>query len=133
MTAEEIINILLEMEPEDSSYAHILNHIRATDPHTVYARMAEPHTDWSRWSWPMLPVRISVFDPKLPADVEPASQRDVKRYARMKSPIPAIVLLDYGDRYGVADGRHRLAAARIRGDTHVLCYIGVPLPSRRSG
>ena len=128
MTAnKEIINFLLEMVPDDSSYAHILAHIRATDPHTIYARMAEPQTNWSRWRWPKLPVRIPVYDPKLPADAEPASRRDVKRYARMKSPIPAIVLLDYGHRYGIADGRHRLAAARARGDAHVLAFIGVPL------
>ena len=71
-------------------------------------------------------MEIAVDDPKLPADAQPASRHDVRRYAKWKTPIPAIVLMDRGDRYGIADGRHRLAAARARGDKTIMAYIGTP-------
>jgi hypothetical protein len=56
--------------------------------------------------------------------VWPASQRDVKRYAKMRTPIHAIVVCQRGRRTVVEDGEHRLAAARLRGDSEIDVYVG---------
>ena len=118
--ASKVVDMLLDSEEP------ILRHVRATNPHIEYARNAEYQTAWSQWNWPSTPVEISVDDPKLPADAAPGYKRDVRRYTKLKTPFPAIVLLDHGKHYGIADGRHRLGAARARGDQTILAYIGTP-------
>jgi hypothetical protein len=67
------------------------------------------------------------IDPELPTDARAASIRKVRRYARLKSPIPAIV----SHRFGTVDGAHRLVAARLRGDEYVLAHLGLPQCSFR--
>lgn len=56
---------------------------------------------------------------------QPPTKADVKRYATMDpATAPPIVITGRG----VPDGHHRIAAARLRGDTHHLAYVDSSLP-----
>lgn len=63
-------------------------------------------------------------------EVHPASKRDVKRYAafakKTKKPFPAIVVIGVPGGPVVADGAHRVAAARSLGHGTIEAYVGVP-------
>lgn len=100
-------------------------HINATNPH-----------HGARDAWQGMPVgwdRLYWFFGKFPIDelpeVSPASKKDVKRYAahakKWKKDFPAIVVIGKPPDSVVADGAHRLAAARLLGNTFIDAYWGI--------
>jgi hypothetical protein len=102
----------------------IAAHIERTNPHggARSAWLGMP-IDWRELRWRRETLKLS----DLPT-VHPASVRDVKRYAThaktTREPFPAIVVVVRGGRISVADGAHRLAAARQLGHETIDAFVG---------
>jgi hypothetical protein len=106
------------------SVSDVEKHVDSTCPHVEYARNARYAVPFSSCAW-YGPVTVLVDDPRL-SEGFPASRRDVARYARLTTPIPALILGWDGRRLFRHDGEHRLAAAKVRGDASFTAYIGIP-------
>lgn len=104
----------------------VVDHINATNPHRgardAWAGMPANFGDLN-WYYGLIPLA------DLPR-VEPISKRDVKRYENFakkhKRAFPAIVVIGKPPIDAeVADGAHRVAAARALGDNTIHAYVGV--------
>jgi hypothetical protein len=104
-------------------------HIDATNPHIGPRNawdLAIPK-DWRLCQWSYDEVNIE----DLPL-LMVASKEDVKAFATRKiregKPFPAIIIIGKPPDAVVVDGSHRLAAARLLGNTTIDAYIGVYPP-----
>jgi hypothetical protein len=102
----------------------VKTHVEATNPHWGFARNARFHVPFDSCHWYGI-VTLRADHPFLPATLHPASPSDVARYARLPTPIPALVLGWEGGKLVLHDGAHRLAAARLKGEPTITAYIGV--------
>lgn len=103
------------------SSEQVAKHIDATNLHRGGARDAwfGMPVGWDQLSWELTSVAVR----DLP-EVSPASKRDAKRYAKFGGALPAIVLLKRGQKFVIADGAHRVAAARLQGLQNIQAYVG---------
>lgn len=107
------------------SVEEVAAHIDATNPHRgARDAWAAMPVNWEKLNWFYGLVIIG----DLP-EVRPISKRDVKRYAafakKHKSDFPPIVIVGKPSDGDIADGAHRLAAARSRGDRTIHAYVGM--------
>jgi hypothetical protein len=101
----------------------VIAHIERTNPHAGTARDAwlavsadMRHADWILGDLILATVPV----------LHPASKRDVKRYATFRGAFPAVVVTVNKDgSVSVADGAHRVSAARLRGNDTMPAYIGM--------
>ena len=82
--------------------------------------------NWGDFDWSYGTVALNdIFE------ITPTSNKDVKRYAafakKTKSPFPAVIVIGVlGYDAEVADGAHRVTAARLLGHKTIKAYVGVP-------
>jgi hypothetical protein len=76
-------------------------------------------------NWKLIDVKLSdiSFGESLVSGSK--SQRVIKKYAAKKSEMPPIILDTIYDEYEIVDGFHRIAAAKLRGDTKIKAYVPV--------
>jgi hypothetical protein len=102
----------------------LVRYVEATNPHEDYSRNALNQIPFSRYDW-YGPVVLNPTDPRF-GQVHPASARDVRRYERLSTPFPAIIVtLEPGNRLVIHDGAHRVMAARARLETGMPAFIGL--------
>lgn len=98
----------------------VFAHIEATNPHrggrNAWTVMPE---NWREYRWMRGQVPVDMLPP-----VQPASKDDVRKYARKKGVLPAVVLIVALDEEILVDGKHRVAAARRRKQSDISAYIG---------
>jgi hypothetical protein len=113
----------------------VLRHIRAAEkePHHKAQKRRAPYSraDLCKLTWTVHSVSI---EPRRAGDkrgmhVEPHSPQAVARYAKRiaagERP-PAVVLIDQTFFYEIADGAHRIAAARAAGLKRLPAFVGKP-------
>ena len=126
MNLQENIRRILR---EDHQF--VRKHISDTNPHTGARNAFMGIPSLSRYDWDLIPKLIYPDDKKINKEMlYPASKRDVKRYMKQYiqgSEFPAIVLIDNGKEYSIADGQHRLSAA-IKLGVPIYAYVGTEKP-----
>lgn len=104
-------------------------YVQSINPHhDANRRDAMDAIDFDKFTWPDItkpPQEIDVNDPRLPADTKAASPEDIKRYSKGDDTYPPIVLSLTNDKFYIEDGKHRTAAARLRGDKTIRAYVGI--------
>lgn len=127
------------MTAEGLTANDVLAHMLRTNPHrgARHVRGAIGSTFWDARDWTRRLVPLDELHE------EPASKRDVKRYAafakRLGTDFPPVVLIrhpprdwDIGQgqmrhippRFEIVDGAHRIAAARLLGRGAIDAYVG---------
>jgi hypothetical protein len=109
----------------------MIDYMRSTEVerhHQLASRQVESGLgyDFFDYDWSRPAKRLKVGDARFGA-VEPASERDVSRYARRAEAgedFPPIVLMDTGRGFVIVDGAHRLAAARAAGRRWISAFVG---------
>jgi hypothetical protein len=126
MNLQENIRRILR---EDHQF--VRKHISDTNPHTGARNAFMGIPSLSGYDWDLIPKLIYPDDKKINKEMlYPASKRDVKRYMKQYiqgSEFPAIVLIDNGKEYSIADGQHRLSAA-IKLGVPIYAYVGTEKP-----
>ena len=74
-------------------------------------------------SWVLKCVKISDISFSVESVEAPSSIRLIKKYKKIKTEIPPVILDIFMGQYEIVDGFHRIAVAKERGDSSIMAYV----------